>query len=133
VLRDLAEGWRGFRSRTWMWSVIMVWVANGILLFGPLIPLGAVLISRRLGAPAYGWVESALGAGTVLGGLGALRIKPSRPLAAGLVGAERVLGASVALSVLGCTTLLLIPAVRNLRRVAGPRPPDEVHVLTTAG
>jgi len=210
VLRDLAEGWREFRSRTWMWSVILVWVANGIMLFGPLIPLGAVLISRRLGAPAYGWVESALGAGTVLGGLGALRIKPNRPLAAGatvmfgfgslplaialhaplalllaaaavcglawafwsvmwqtsvqthipphllnrvtsyevlgsdaslplgqalsgpvagLVGAERVLGASVAVSLLGCTTLLLIPAVRNLRRVPGAAAPEPV--LTT--
>jgi hypothetical protein len=206
MLRDLAEGWREFRSRTWMWSVILVWVANGIMLFGPLIPLGAVLVSRRLGAPAYGWTESALGAGTILGGLGALRIKPNRPLAAGavamfgfgllplaialhasllpllaaatvaglawafwsvmwqtsvqthvppqllnrvtsyevlgsdaslplgqalsgpvagLVGAERVLTASVAVSVLGCTTLLLIPAVRNLRRAPDPVPAAE--------
>jgi MFS family permease len=203
LLRDLAEGWREFRSRTWMWSVILVWVAYGVMLFGPLIPLGAVLISRRLGAPAYGWTESAMAVGTILGGLGALRIRPDRPLAigalvmfgygllplaialhasllplllaaavtglawafwsvmwqtsvqthvppallnritsfelfgsngslpigqalagpvAGLVGAERVLGASVAVSVLGCVTLLLVPAVRNLRRVSTPAP-----------
>jgi MFS family permease len=201
TLRDLAQGWHEFRSRTWMWSVILVWVAYGVMLFGPLIPLGAVLISRRLGAPAYGWVESALGAGTILGGLAAMRAKPDRPLAAGAVamfgygllplaialhaplalllaaatvnglawafwsvmwqtsvqthvapamlnrvtsyevfgsdgslpigqalsgplagavGAERVLAASVAVSALGCTTLLLIPAVRNLRRVPDP-------------
>jgi hypothetical protein len=206
MLRDLSEGWREFRSRTWMWSVILVWVAYGIMLFGPLIPLSAVLISRRLGAPAYGWVESALGAGTILGGLGALRIKPNRPLvagamvmfgygllplaialhaplvpllaaatvnglawsfwsvmwqtsvqthvapellnrvtsyevfgsdgslpvgqalsgpAAGLVGAERVLAASVVVSVLGCTTLLLTPAVRQLRRIPDAAPIDE--------
>jgi MFS family permease len=203
MLRGLTEGWHEFRSRTWMWSVILVWVVYGVMLFGPLIPLGAVLVSRRLGAPAYGWVESALGAGTILGGLGALRIKPNRPLAAGavvmfgfgllplaialhaplvpllvaaavsglawtfwsvmwqtsvqthipphllnrvtsyevfgsdgslpvgqalagpvagLVGAERVLGASVVVSALGCTALLLIPAVRNLRRVPDPAP-----------
>jgi MFS family permease len=203
MLRDLAEGWHEFRSRTWMWSVILVWVAYGIMLFGPLIPLGAVLVSRRLGAPAYGWIESALGGGTILGGLWAMRAKPSRPLAAGavamfgygllplaialhaslplllaaatvnglawafwsimwqtsvqthvpqeklnrvtsyevfgsdgslpigqalsgplagVVGAERVLAASVAVSALGCTTLLLIPAVRNLRRVPNPAP-----------
>jgi MFS family permease len=200
-LRDLVDGWHGFRSRTWIWSVILVWAAYGVLLFGPLIPLGAVLISGRLGAAAYGWTESALGAGTVAGGLVALRVRPGRPLAAGalamfgygllplaialhaglplllsaaavngaawafwsvmwqtsvqthvppamlnritsyevlgsdgslpigqalagpvaaLVGAERVLGTSVAVSALGCIALLLIPAVRNLRRAPAP-------------
>jgi hypothetical protein len=197
MLRDLAEGWRVFRSLTWMWSVILVWVVYGIMLLGPLIPLGAVLISQRLGAPAYGWVQSGIALGTILGGLAAWRIKPDRPLAVGavvmfgygllplaialhapfkallaaatvnglvwafwsimwqtsvqthvppallnrvtgyevfgsngslpigqalsgpmvgLVGAEWVLAASVGVSVLGCTALLFIPAVRNLRR-----------------
>ncbi|AVT35776.1 MFS transporter [Plantactinospora sp. BB1] len=85
MLRDLADGWREFRSRTWMWNVILIWAVYGIVLFGPLIPLGAVLISQRLGAPAYGWVQSAVAVGTILGGLGALRVKPHRPLAAGAV------------------------------------------------
>ncbi|GIJ50723.1 MFS transporter [Virgisporangium aliadipatigenens] len=87
--RDLVEGWRAFRERTWIWSVILVWVVYGIMLFGPLIPLGAVLVSERLGAPAYGWMQSAVGAGTVLGGLAALRLKPAHPLA---VGAAVMLG-----------------------------------------
>jgi hypothetical protein len=50
---------------------------------------------------------------------------------AGVVGAERVLATSVAVSALGCITLLLVPAVRNLRRApdtalpaGAPRPPD---------
>jgi MFS family permease len=210
MLRDLAEGWREFRSRTWMWSVILVWTVYGVTLFGPLIPLGAVLVSRRLGAPAYGWLESALGVGTILGGLAALRLKPNRPLAAGaavmfgygvlplaialhapllplllaatvnglawafwsvmwqtsvqtqvpaellnrvtsyevfgsdgslpigqalcgpvagLVGAERVLGGSVVVSVLGCVALLLIPAVRNLRPI--PAAPSAKPAATT--
>ncbi|MEV6924290.1 MFS transporter [Dactylosporangium sp. NPDC051485] len=202
-LRDLVEGWRGFRERTWIWSVILVWVVYGITLFGPLVPLGAVLISGRLGPLAYGWTESALGVGTVVGGLAALRVRPGRPLVAGavamfgygllplaiavhaglpallgaatvngaawafwsvmwqtsvqthvpagmlnritsyevfgsdgslplgqalagpvagLVGAELVLGTSAAVSVLGCVTLLIIPAVRQLRQAA-PTPP----------
>ncbi|WP_412540127.1 MFS transporter [Longispora sp. K20-0274] len=86
MLRNLGQGWREFRSRTWMWSVILIWVVYGVVLFGPLIPLGSTLISARLGAPAYGWIMSALGAGTILGGLVALRLKPARPLAAGAVG-----------------------------------------------
>jgi hypothetical protein len=197
TIRDLAAGWREFRARTWLWSVILVWVAFGIFLFGPLVPLGAVLVSDQLGAPAYGWMQSAVGAGTILGGLAALRLKPQRPLAAGAVamfgyvalplaialhatlpplliaagvsgcawafwsimwqtsvqtqvppamlnrvtsyevlgsdgslpigqalagpvagavGAERVLGTSVVVGVLGCTALLVVPAVRGLRR-----------------
>jgi hypothetical protein len=49
---------------------------------------------------------------------------------AGLVGAERVLAASVVVSAVGCTAPLLIPPVRDLRRVsdpveaAGPLPTD---------
>ncbi|MDR7275904.1 MFS transporter [Catenuloplanes atrovinosus] len=198
---DLVAGWREFRARTWLWSVILVWVAFGIFLFGPLLPLGAVLVSGEHGAPAYGWMQSAVGAGTILGGLAALRLRPARPLAAGAVamagylllplaialhgtlpallaaavanggawafwsvmwqtsvqtrvppdmlnrltayevlgsdgslpvgqalagpvagavGAERVLGASVLVGLLGCAALLLTPAVRGLRRAAEP-------------
>ncbi|MEU4423075.1 MFS transporter [Actinoplanes sp. NPDC024001] len=201
TLRDLVAGWHEFRARQWIWSVILVWVFYGIFLFGPLIPLGAVTVSAELGAPAYGWMQSALGAGTVLGGLAALRLKPRRPLAAGavgmfgfvllplaialhvslplllaaaavngvvwafwsimwqtsvqtqvpqhmlnrmtsyevlgstgslpigqalagpvagVVGAERVLGVSVLVGLLGSTVLLLVPAVRTLGRAAEP-------------
>jgi hypothetical protein len=203
TIRDLAAGWREFRARTWLWSVILVWVAFGIFVFGPLVPLGAVLVSENLGAPAYGWMQSAVGAGTILGGLAALRLKPQRPLAAGAVamfgyvalplaialhtalpqlliaaavsgaawafwsimwqtsvqtqvspamlnrvtsyevlgsdgslpigqalsgpvagavGAERVLGTSVVVGTLGCAALLVIPAVRGLRRADAAMP-----------
>lgn len=83
--RDLRQGWQEFRSRTWMWSVILIWVGYGVLLFGPLVPLGSALIGARLGPNAYGLAVSFLGAGTVLGGLLALRLRPARPLAAGAV------------------------------------------------
>ncbi|WP_328476314.1 MFS transporter [Actinoplanes sp. NBC_00393] len=197
TISDLIAGWHEFRSRTWMWSVILVWVGYGVFLFGPLIPLGAVLVSNDLGASAYGWMQSGVGAGTILGGLTALRWKPRRPLAAGavamfgfvllplaialhvslpqlliaaaingfawafwsimwqtsvqtqvppavlnrvtsyevlgstgslpigqalagpvagVVGADRVLGTSVVVGLLGCVTLLLVPAVRRLPR-----------------
>ncbi|MFC5902779.1 MFS transporter [Streptomyces zhihengii] len=83
--RDLRQGWQEFRARTWMWAVILIWVGCGILVFGPLVPLTAALIGDRLGPDAYGLAVSALGAGTVLGGLLALRVRPARPLAAGAV------------------------------------------------
>ena len=85
VLRDLRRGWTEFRSRTWMWSVILIWIVFGLFVFGPYIPLGSQLIGDRLGDAAYGWTMAGLGAGTVLGGLLAIRFRPVRPLAAGAV------------------------------------------------
>ncbi|MET7399787.1 MFS transporter [Dactylosporangium sp. NPDC005572] len=85
VLRDLRRGWQEFRSRSWMWSVIVVWVFFGLFVFGPYIPLGSQLISDRLGDAAYGWTMAGLGTGTVIGGLVAIRFRPTRPLAAGAV------------------------------------------------
>lgn len=81
--RELRRGWREFRARTWMWAVILIWMVYGVLLFGPLVPLSSALIGARLGPNAYGLAVSFLGVGTVLGGLLALRLRPSRPLAAG--------------------------------------------------
>ncbi|MGW0590669.1 MFS transporter [Streptosporangium sp. NPDC002607] len=86
VWRDLRGGWQEFRSRTWMWSVILVWTVFGVTLFGPMIPLGSVLITERLSETAYGLVMSASGAGTVVGGLIAMRVRPGRPLMAGAIG-----------------------------------------------
>lgn len=83
LLPDLRQGWQEFRSRTWMWAVILIWVGYGVLLFGPLVPLSSALVGDRLGPNAYGLAVSFLGAGTVLGGLLALRLRPARPLAAG--------------------------------------------------
>ncbi|MEU4098558.1 MFS transporter [Streptomyces sp. NPDC026673] len=82
---DLAEGWREFRARTWMWSVIVIWMGFMILVMGPVTPLAAGEILPAHGPQAYGLVSSALGAGTALGGLLAIRVRPARPLRGGAV------------------------------------------------
>ncbi|MFC4030807.1 MFS transporter [Streptomyces polygonati] len=80
---DLAEGWREFRSRTWMWSVIVVWMVFMVCVIGPYTPLAAGRIIPEHGAGAYGLVNSALGGGTAVGALFALRIRAAHPLRAG--------------------------------------------------
>ncbi|MFD5518544.1 MFS transporter [Streptomyces sp. NPDC127066] len=80
---DLAEGWREFRSRTWMWAVIVIWCVYMISVWGPTVPLVATEVVRAHGPRAYGLINSALGAGTVVGGLVALRLRPRRMLRAG--------------------------------------------------
>ncbi|MFD6316031.1 MFS transporter [Streptomyces nigra] len=83
---DLVEGWREFRSRTWLWGVIAVWCLYMITVWGPTTPLVAAEIVQDHGARSYGLVNSALGAGTVVGGLLALRLRPRRMLRAGAFG-----------------------------------------------
>ncbi|MGW7823128.1 MFS transporter [Streptomyces puniciscabiei] len=80
---DLVQGWREFRSRTWLWAVIAVWCLYMIAVWGPTVPLVATEVVQRHGPRAYGLVNSALGAGTVAGGLLALRLRPRRMLRAG--------------------------------------------------
>ncbi|XTP09184.1 MFS transporter [Streptomyces albus subsp. chlorinus] len=80
---DLVEGWREFRARTWMWSVILIWMVYVVTVSGPLVPLTASEIIPDDGPGVYGLVNSALGGGTALGGLLALRFRPVRQLRAG--------------------------------------------------
>ncbi|WP_442810424.1 MFS transporter [Streptomyces sp. NBC_01474] len=82
---DLVEGWREFRSRTWLWGVIAIWCVLMIAAWGPAVPLIATQVVQEHGPRAYGLVNSALGLGTVIGGVCALRLRPRRMLRAGAV------------------------------------------------
>jgi MFS family permease len=83
-LRDMREGWRAFRSRTWVWTVVaaaalgnVVWPAFGVL--------GPVIAARELGGAAvWGAVMGAMGVGALAGSLAAIRVRPSRPLVLGV-------------------------------------------------
>ncbi|MFD9127721.1 MFS transporter [Kitasatospora sp. NPDC059571] len=81
--RNLVVGWHEFRSRSWMWGTIVIWMFYSVLCFGPLLPIAAGLIVPAHGSTAYGLLNGAFGAGTVLGGLLAIRVKPRRPLRGG--------------------------------------------------
>jgi hypothetical protein len=56
-----------------------------IAVWGPTVPLVATEVVQQHGPRAYGLVNSALGAGTVVGGLLALRLRPRRMLRAGAI------------------------------------------------
>lgn len=83
--QNLQEGWYEFRSRRWLWAVILVWAVNGLLVWGPARPLTATVLVDEYGSSGFGTVQAVLGAGTVVGGLIAMRLRPLRPLAAGSV------------------------------------------------
>ena len=81
IVRDLIEGWNEFRSREWLW-VIVVCASVGNLVatasFGVLGPLVAKLYLG--GATAYGAILASQGAGFIAGGVLSLRWRPQRPL-----------------------------------------------------
>ncbi|MFB6522741.1 MFS transporter [Streptomyces sp. NPDC056401] len=83
TLTNLREGWDEFRSRSWLWAVILIWWVLGVFVWGPLTPLGAASIIAEHGKAAFGYAEGAFGAGCILGGLVAIRIRPVRPLLGG--------------------------------------------------
>ncbi|MFF6887834.1 MFS transporter [Streptomyces sp. NPDC012421] len=95
---ELALGWREFRSRSWLWGVIAIWTVYGLTVAGPMVPLTASLVTGDHGSAVYGALMAANGAGSALGGLLALRIRPRRPLASGAVA---LLGLPVNLVLLG--------------------------------
>jgi predicted MFS family arabinose efflux permease len=79
-LSDLREGWREFSSRTWVW-VIVLSASIGNMMTSIFAVLGVVIAKNSLGGPlAWTVILAALGAGSFLGGVVALRIHVRRPL-----------------------------------------------------
>ena len=84
-LHELREGWREFSSRTWLWgTVIFGGLANAFATFWNV--LGPAVANEQLGgAGAWAVILAAGGVGSIIGGLLALRYRPSRPLAACMI------------------------------------------------
>ena len=76
----LRQGWKEFWSRSWLWAVV-IQSSSVNALFASFLVLGPVVAKQSLGgAPAWGAILAAEGAGAVLGGVIMLRVHPRRPL-----------------------------------------------------
>ena len=85
--RELREGWGEFASRTWLWGSVLFF-GLGNLAFAAQGVLGPAVAKAELGgAGAWAAILTAGGLGSVAGGVLALRIRPSRPLAASVIAA----------------------------------------------
>jgi MFS family permease len=79
-LADLRGGWHVFRSQRWLWTFVL-YASMANLLWGAWKVLGPVVAHQDLGgAAAWGALVSAMGVGTIVGGILALRLRPRRPL-----------------------------------------------------
>jgi hypothetical protein len=79
-LHDLREGWDEFRSRTWVWTFVGAAGINNMLNAAWPV-LGPTIAKAELGgAKAWAAIVASGGAGSVVGGLVTLRVRPRRPL-----------------------------------------------------
>lgn len=80
-IRELAEGWHEFRSRTWVWAIVVQFGFLNAAWVGGIAVLGPIVADDHLGGPAaWGVVLAAQAAGLVLGGVLMLRWRPERPM-----------------------------------------------------
>ena len=80
-LTELREGWREFRSRTWLWvDGVYAALGNALVLF--LVGAsGPVVAERELnGSSSWAAIATGFGIGSVVGGVLAIRLRPRWPL-----------------------------------------------------
>jgi MFS family permease len=83
-LRELREGWDEFRSRTWLWAIVLQFSFLAAAGIGAWHVLGPYVADRSLGgAPAWSLVLALEAAGLIAGGVVTLRWRPERPLLVG--------------------------------------------------
>jgi MFS family permease len=81
LLADLRVGWHEVRSRQWVWVVLVATSLALLLALAPYMTLGPTIAEHRYGSTGvYGALAVALGAGTLLGSLVALRLRPRHPI-----------------------------------------------------
>ena len=80
-IADLKGGWHELVAHTWLW-VIVVWASTFLcIVIAPFMTLGPVIAKQSLGgAASWGIIAAGWGAGSLGGGLLALRWKPLRPM-----------------------------------------------------
>ncbi len=81
ILNDLRLGWREFTRHTWLWVIVVQFsliVAAGEAVHGLVGP--AYTLDYMGGAVDWGAIASALGVGTLLGGLAGIKVRPRYPM-----------------------------------------------------
>lgn len=112
VLEDLRAGWREVISRRWVWATIVVFAGVVLCVDAPWFALApSVARDRYGGVGVFGWVETVLGAGAVVGSLAGLGWRPRRPLRTGLLIALAVPLLCVVFALLAPLAVVLVVAL----------------------
>jgi MFS family permease len=84
---ELGQGWLEFRSRTWLWAIVLQFAIVNAAWTGSTNVLGPAVAKEHFGgAAAWGAILAAESIGLVCGGLVMLRLRPRRMLLAATFG-----------------------------------------------
>jgi MFS family permease len=111
-LREMREGWDAFRSRTWLWVVVVQFALLHLLVLPAFLVVGAVVADDHFGGSrAWGLTMGAFGLGMVLGGLVMIRARPRRLLLSGVMALTFFVLPVVALALQAPLPLVVVAAV----------------------
>jgi MFS family permease len=106
VLTDLRDGWDEFRSRQWLWVVVVQFSVLVMVFQAAHLVLGPVVAREELGGPsAWTAVLTGEAVGLIAGVLVAMRLRPRRPI---LLGVALTLGAAPPYLLLGASAPLAV-------------------------
>ncbi|AXB44970.1 MFS transporter [Amycolatopsis albispora] len=83
-LKDLAEGWREFTARSWVWVVVAQFTVVNAVIMGSHAVLGPKVADDTVGRAGWGFVLAAETLGAFVGGVLAARWQPRRALLIGV-------------------------------------------------
>jgi MFS family permease len=83
-LAELAEGWREFTARSWVWAVVAQFTVVNAVIAGCVVVLGPTVADVTIGRGAWGLVLAMQTVGALAGGVLAARWRPRRALRIGV-------------------------------------------------
>ena len=114
ILGDLRDGWREFVMRPWAVAMVASFGLFQLTYFPALFVLGPLIAKQELGGPgAWGLILAVGSAGSVVGGVFAMRLRVDRPLVA--------------------SELFVLPAGLLLASLAIPLPLAAIAVISFIG
>ncbi|WIX85246.1 MFS transporter [Amycolatopsis sp. DG1A-15b] len=103
-LAELAEGWREFRARAWVWLVVLQFMIVNAVTAGALLVLGPLVADDTFGRTGWGFALAGQTAGSLVGGVLAAHWQPRRML---FTGVAVVMAGALPMLALGRTPYLL--------------------------
>ena len=112
-IHDLRLGWKEFTSHTWLWVIVLQFAFVVAALESVIGLLGPAIVRNKMGGAAnWGFIAASLGAGTLVGGLLAMKINAKYPMRFGTYCVFLLSGIPLALAVpfsviaIACTAFL---------------------------
>jgi MFS family permease len=113
-LREFRQGWNEFRRQEWIWTTIVFFGISNFAFQARSVLTPLVMNQHYHGARTYGFVLAAFGVGLIIGGVVALRWRPTRILLASCLAST-----PLAFSTIGVALLAPVPVLLALQLIAG--------------